>query len=59
MMVDLKKQAERFGTKVGIGMVTEVHLAKEVGGIHTAIVDGKTKIEANTIIISTEQLQNI
>lgn len=53
MMVDLQKQAERFGTQVRMGMVTEVHFAKEVGGIHTAVVDGKTKIEANTIIIST------
>nr|WP_042289576.1 thioredoxin-disulfide reductase [Nonlabens ulvanivorans] len=53
MMVDLQKQAERFGTEVRIGMVTEVNFASEKGGIHTAIVDGKTKIEANTIIIST------
>ncbi|MEN8816763.1 MAG: thioredoxin-disulfide reductase [Nonlabens sp.] len=53
MMVDLQKQAERFGTQVRIGMVTEVHLAKEKGGIHTAIIDGKTKVEANTVIIST------
>ncbi|QJP32913.1 thioredoxin-disulfide reductase [Nonlabens sp. Ci31] len=53
MMVDLQKQAERFGTQVRLGMVTEVHFSKEKGGIHTAIVDGKTKIEANTVIIST------
>ncbi|MGB3592344.1 MAG: thioredoxin-disulfide reductase [Nonlabens sp.] len=53
MMVDLQKQAERFGTQVRIGMVTQVQLSKEKGGIHTAIVDGKTKVEANTIIIST------
>jgi thioredoxin reductase (NADPH) len=53
MMVDLQKQAERFGTQVRLGMVTEVRFSKEKGGIHTAVVDGKTKIEANTIIIST------
>lgn len=53
MMVDLQKQAERFGTEVRIGMVTEVKFASEKGGIHTAVVDGKTKIEANTVIIST------
>lgn len=53
MMVDLQKQAERFGTQVRIGMITEVNFASEKGGIHTAVVDGKTKIEANTIIIST------
>lgn len=53
MMVDLQKQAERFGTEVRIGMVTEVKFATEKGGIHTAIVDGKTTIEAHTVIIST------
>ena len=53
MMVDLQKQAERFGTQVRIGMITEVKFATEEGGIHTAVVDGKTTIEANTIIIST------
>ncbi|WP_338350163.1 thioredoxin-disulfide reductase [Nonlabens tegetincola] len=53
MMVDLQKQAERFGTEVRLGMVTEVHFASEEGGIHTAIIDGKTKVQANTIIIST------
>ncbi|GAK97404.1 thioredoxin reductase [Nonlabens tegetincola] len=53
MMVDLQKQAERFGTEVRLGMVTEVHFAREEGGIHTAIIDGKTKVQANTIIIST------
>ncbi len=53
MMVDLQKQAERFGTQVRIGMVTEVQFAQEKGGIHTAIIDGKTKVEAHTVIIST------
>lgn len=53
MMVDLQKQAERFGTQVRIGMITEVKFATTPGGIHTAVVDGKTTIEANTIIIST------
>ena len=53
MMQDLQKQAERFGTDVRIGMITEVEFAKEKGGIHKATVDGKTKIEANTVIIST------
>ncbi|MCW1952683.1 MAG: thioredoxin-disulfide reductase [Flavobacteriia bacterium] len=53
MMVQLQRQAERFGTQVRIGMVTEVTFNPEIGGIHTAVVDGKTKIEAETIIIST------
>ncbi len=53
MMEDLKKQSERFGTEVRFGMVTEVDLSKEVGGIHKVTVDGSKEIEANTIIIST------
>lgn len=53
MMVDLQKQAERFGTEVRIGMITEVELSDQPGGIHKALVDDKTPIEAETIIIST------
>ncbi len=53
MMVQLQKQAERFGTEVRIGMVTSVEFAAEEGGIHKAVVDNKTEIEAESIIIST------
>lgn len=53
MMVDLQKQAERFGTQVRIGMVTEVEFSDKVGGIHRACVDNATWVEAETIIIST------
>ena len=53
MMEDLKNQAERFGTEVRFGMVTEVVLSSEVGGIHEIVVDGSKKIHANTVIIST------
>ena len=53
MMVHLQQQAERFGTEVRIGMVTGVELSDEVGGIHKVTVDGKTDIEAETIIIAT------
>ena len=53
MMEDLKNQAERFGTEVSFGMVTEVVLSSEVGGIHEIVVDGSKKIHANTVIIST------
>jgi thioredoxin reductase (NADPH) len=53
MMVQLQQQAERFGTEVRIGMITEVKLSSEVGGVHKACVDNKTWIEAQTIIIST------
>jgi thioredoxin reductase (NADPH) len=53
MMVELQQQAERFGTQVRIGMVTSVELSDEVGGIHKAVVDNTTEIEAETVIIST------
>lgn len=53
MMEDLKKQAERFGTQVRFGLVTNVDLSKEVGGIHKITVDGSKEIEAETVIIST------
>ncbi|GGW88076.1 thioredoxin-disulfide reductase [Salegentibacter mishustinae] len=53
MMMDLQKQAERFGTEVRIGMVTEVEFSDKVGGIHKACVDNSKWVEAETIIIST------
>lgn len=53
MMVDLQKQAERFGTQVRIGMVTSVALSRETGGIHKATIDNATEVEAETVIIST------
>lgn len=53
MMVQLQQQAERFGTEVRIGMITSIELSKEVGGIHKAVVDSVTPIEAETVIIST------
>ncbi len=53
MMVQLQQQAERFGTQVRIGMVTNVEFSDEVGGIHKVTVDNSTKIEAETVIIST------
>lgn len=53
MMIQLQQQAERFGTEVRIGMVTEVIFSNEVGGWHQVTVDGSKKIEAQAIIIST------
>ncbi len=53
MMVHLQQQAERFGTDVRIGMVTQVNLSDKVGGIHQVTVDNSTEIEAETIIIAT------
>lgn len=53
MMEDLKAQAERFGTEVRYGMVTDVQFSEEEGGIHKVTVDGNTELEAKTVIIST------
>ncbi|MEE9360983.1 MAG: thioredoxin-disulfide reductase [Cellulophaga sp.] len=53
MMVQLQQQAERFGTEVRIGMVTEVDFSDEVGGMHRVTVDSGAIIEAETVIIST------
>ena len=53
MMVELQKQAERFGTEVRIGHVNRMEFSKEVGGIHKAFVDDGTEIHAQSIIIST------
>lgn len=50
MMEDLKKQAQRFGTDCRWGIVTDVDFS---GGIHHVTVDGKTKIEAESVIIAT------
>jgi len=53
MMMDLKHQAERFGTDVRFGLVTSVDLSNEIGGIHKVVVDESKHIEAETIIIAT------
>ncbi|MEQ9164615.1 MAG: thioredoxin-disulfide reductase [Fulvivirga sp.] len=50
MMMDLQKQAERFGTDVRYGMVTSVDFS---GYPHKAIVDEKHEITAEVVIIST------
>ena len=50
MMMDLQKQAERFGTDIRYGLVTSVDFS---GYPHKAIVDEKHEITAEAIIIST------
>jgi len=50
MMEDLQKQAERFGTDVRYGTVTDVDFSGEV---HKVLVDNEKLIEAMTVIIST------
>lgn len=50
MMLDLRAQAERFGTDIRSGWVTKVDFSGEV---HKVWVDDKDEIHADTIIIST------
>lgn len=53
MMVQLQQQAERFGTQVRIGMVTEIKFGKEPGDVHKACIDNGDWVIAETVIIST------
>ena len=53
MMIQLKEQAERFGTDVRIGHVKNVKLSKKIGKLHKVIIEDGTEIETKTIIIST------
>ncbi len=50
MMEDLKKQAERFGTDIRYGIVTDVDFS---GVNHKVLVDNEKVLEAETVILST------
>jgi len=50
MMIDLQKQAERFGTKVHYGMVTSVDFS---GYPLKVVVDEQTTVIAHSVIIAT------
>lgn len=50
MMIELQKQAQRFGTDVRDGWVTKVDFS---GPVHKAWINETTEIHADTIIIST------
>ena len=50
LMIDLKKQAERFGTDVRFGAATATDLTSSP---YKVTIDGEKIIEADTIIIST------
>ena len=50
MMEDFRKQAERFGTQVRYGLVTQVDFSSRP---HTVVVDDQKTILAETVIIST------
>lgn len=50
MMEDFKAQAERFGTDIRWGLATSVDFT---GPIHKVVVDEKTTITADSVIIAT------
>lgn len=50
MMMDLQKQAERFGTQVRYGLVTAVDFS---GYPHKLTIDENTEVVAESVIIST------
>lgn len=50
MMIDLQKQAERFGTKIHYGLVTSVDFS---GYPHKVVVDEKQALIAETVIVAT------
>ena len=53
MMIQLKEQAERFGTDVRIGLVKNVKLSTKIGKLHKVFIEDGSEIETKTIIIST------
>ena len=53
MMIELQKQAERFGTEVRIGHIKKVELSNKAGDFHKAFAEDGTEIHAQSIIIST------
>lgn len=50
MMMDLQKQAERFGTQIRYGLVTKVDFS---GYPHKLIIDEKDEVIAESVIIAT------
>jgi thioredoxin reductase (NADPH) len=50
MMMDLQKQAERFGTEIHYGLVTSVDFS---GYPHKVVVDEKDEVIAESVIIAT------
>lgn len=50
MMIDLQKQAERFGTQVRYGLVTAVDFSQYP---HRLTIDENTEVVADSVIIST------
>jgi thioredoxin reductase (NADPH) len=53
MMMDLQRQAERFGTQVISGLATRVELSKETGGVHHVWIDDQHLVQTQALIIAT------
>ena len=50
MMDDMRRQAKKFGTDIRFGVVTSLDLSSRP---FRAVVDGKTEIEAESVIVAT------
>jgi thioredoxin reductase (NADPH) len=50
MMMDFRKQAERFGTDIRFGIATSVDFSKSP---HKVVIDNNKNIEADSVIIAT------
>lgn len=50
MMEDMRKQAERFGTDIRFGIVTDVDFS---GHPHRLTIDGSKQLEADAVILAT------
>ncbi len=50
MMEDLKKQAERFGTDIRYGHVTDVDFS---GDVHKVLIDNETVVQSDSVIVAT------
>lgn len=53
MMLQLQKQAEKFGTKLIVDTVTEIVFGENPGGIHKVITSSGKEYQTRTVIIST------
>lgn len=50
LMEKMRSQAERFGTDIRMGIITDVDFS---GDVHRVTIDGEKQIEAKCVIIST------
>jgi thioredoxin reductase (NADPH) len=53
MMLDLQKQAERFGTQVRSGLISKIEFSTQHGGVHKAWTDENHEIHTQAVIIAT------